>query len=412
MYKNFTKNTLTLAGGTYIAQVISLVSLPILSRMYLPEIFGYFAIYMAILLLLVSISSMRYEFAIVQAKNKNESMYVVIICILLNIFITCLSFLIIFFYFFFEFNTFKNIGLITYLIPFNLLFLGTFNILTNWLLKNNKFRNISKLYIIQNILIFASQIIFGLIGFNQGLIIGYFFGSSVIFLYTFFNFVIIFKGREKLSTKKLKNTAKKYIDLPKFSTIGVFADNFSMQAPIFFISSLFSSILVGSFNMVMKALYFPLGAISGAINNVLFKKISSLTNTNPELIRPLIIKISFFLFLAMLPFILIFWLFGPEIFLFILGKEWIIAGELSKILVIVIAVRFIVSSCNSVMLINKNIKLGVLWQLFRFCTITVTLSYFVYNDISFNFLMYVFLIHECTVYFIYFLLILNKSNIR
>ena len=286
MYKNFTKNTLTLAGGTYIAQVISLVSLPILSRMYLPEIFGYFAIYMAILLLLVSISSMRYEFAIVQAKNKNESMYVVIICILLNIFITCLSFLIIFFYFFFEFNTFKNIGLITYLIPFNLLFLGTFNILTNWLLKNNKFRNISKLYIIQNILIFASQIIFGLIGFNQGLIIGYFFGSSVIFLYTFFNFVIIFKGREKLSTKKLKNTAKKYIDLPKFSTIGVFADNFSMQAPIFFISSLFSSILVGSFNMVMKALYFPLGAISGAINNVLFKKISSLTNTNPELIRP------------------------------------------------------------------------------------------------------------------------------
>ena len=82
MYKNLITNTLTLAGGTYIAQIITLISLPLLSRLFIPKLFGEFAIYMAILLLLSSISTLRYEFAIVQTKNKEESINVVIIIII------------------------------------------------------------------------------------------------------------------------------------------------------------------------------------------------------------------------------------------------------------------------------------------------------------------------------------------
>ena len=410
MYKNLITNTLTLAGGTYIAQIITLISLPLLSRLFIPKLFGEFAIYMAILLLLSSISTLRYEFAIVQTKNKEESINVVIICLILNVLITFLTFVIIFF-FLFEFKIFKNIGLYIYLIPVNLLFLGSLNILKNWFLNNNQYKSISKLSIVQNILVFTFQISLGLIGLNKGLILGYFIGNTLIFFYVFYNFVQLFKEIENLSIGRLKITAKKYANLPKFSTFGVFADNFSIQAPIFILSSSFSSTFIGSFNMVMRALHFPLSAISNSINNVLFKQVASLTNDKSRLVRSLIIKTSFVLLLVMLPFIFIFWFFGPDLFLIVLGREWVFAGELSRILVFVIAIRFIVSSCNSIMLINQNIKYGVIWQFFRLCTITVTLSYSVYLDISFNFLMYIFLVHEFIVYLIYYLLILNKSNL-
>ena len=69
----FSKNVLTLMTGTTIAQTIPVAISPILTRIYTPEDFGIFAIYLAITAILGNIVSGRYELAIMIPKKDEDA---------------------------------------------------------------------------------------------------------------------------------------------------------------------------------------------------------------------------------------------------------------------------------------------------------------------------------------------------
>ena len=57
-------NILTLMVGTTLSQAVPIAIMPILTRIYTPEDFGLYAIYGAIITILGTIASGRYELAI------------------------------------------------------------------------------------------------------------------------------------------------------------------------------------------------------------------------------------------------------------------------------------------------------------------------------------------------------------
>ena len=67
----FNRNVLTLMTGTTIAQAIPIAITPILTRIYTPEDFGVFALFMAIASIFGTIVNGRYELAIMLPR-KNE----------------------------------------------------------------------------------------------------------------------------------------------------------------------------------------------------------------------------------------------------------------------------------------------------------------------------------------------------
>ena len=60
-------------SGTALAQAMSLIVAPVLSRLYRPEDFGIFAMYLAVLTLAAPIVSVRYELAIVPAESDEDA---------------------------------------------------------------------------------------------------------------------------------------------------------------------------------------------------------------------------------------------------------------------------------------------------------------------------------------------------
>ena len=64
----FSRNVLTLMTGTTIAQAIPITISPILTRIYTPEDFGVFALFVAIVGFIAVIASGRYEQAIMLPK--------------------------------------------------------------------------------------------------------------------------------------------------------------------------------------------------------------------------------------------------------------------------------------------------------------------------------------------------------
>ena len=71
---NSDKKIAILVTGTLVAQLITILLTPLLSRIYSPSDFGLFAIFFSTTGILSSIIGGRYEIAIVQPKKMSESM--------------------------------------------------------------------------------------------------------------------------------------------------------------------------------------------------------------------------------------------------------------------------------------------------------------------------------------------------
>ena len=66
---SYARNVITLMTGTGLAQAIPIAISPILTRLYSPEDFGTFGLYMAIVTIASVLVTGRYELAILLPKN-------------------------------------------------------------------------------------------------------------------------------------------------------------------------------------------------------------------------------------------------------------------------------------------------------------------------------------------------------
>ena len=77
-------------------------------------------------------------------------------------------------------------------------------------------------------------------------------------------------------------------------------------------------------------------------------------------------------------------------------------------LVVAVAIRFAVSPISTVLVLEKNIKKGVFWQVLYLCTITPTLYFG--SDLAIEQFFLVFVLHEVILYLIYLVLILKGTK--
>ena len=93
---SFARNVLTLMTGTTIAQAIPIAISPILTRIYTPEDFGVFALYMSIASIIAVLATGRYELAIMLPKKDEDAVNIVALSIIIAFFVSLISFLIVF----------------------------------------------------------------------------------------------------------------------------------------------------------------------------------------------------------------------------------------------------------------------------------------------------------------------------
>ncbi|EFK95942.1 polysaccharide biosynthesis protein, partial [sediment metagenome] len=73
----FIKNIFTLLSGSTIAQVITLLAIPVLTRIFTPQDFGFFAVYFSLATIVSTVATGRYELAIMLPKHKKDALSIV-----------------------------------------------------------------------------------------------------------------------------------------------------------------------------------------------------------------------------------------------------------------------------------------------------------------------------------------------
>jgi O-antigen/teichoic acid export membrane protein len=406
IYSEFATNVKTLLTGSIIAQIITMIISPFLTRIYTPESFGIFSIIIATVTILTPISTGRYEIAGLVAKNKIESNSLFEIS-----FWSALFFLIIFISIIFidknlVFNLFNlsKIGNLIYLLPFLLFFSNILNSLKYFLNRNKNYKLISIVNIKFSITVAFVSIFLGLLKISEGLVISTFLATffliiSIICKLNFFNY-------NNLLTKKknLIKLAKKYKNFPLFNASTSMLDNLTMSLPILFLTKNYSLEIVGFYSLILRVAMAPFTFISQAVSEVLIKEVSDRINEKNNSLN-FLLKVSLSLTLFSIIPIIIFYTYGSNIFIFFFGEKWAKAGIYLGILVPSIMVKFIVSSVSSVFSSSGNNHLAAIWKILAFLS-TYLFLYIFSGKITVNYLLSQLVILDICLYLLYFSLII------
>ncbi len=334
---NFITNVLKLVSGSVASQVLGILLLPIVSRIYSPDDFGIFQLFLAISGILVIVSTFSYQFAIMLPKTEEDAANVTSVCMVL---VTLTSLLIGVIVLFIPGNVddiFKTPGISTYLplLPLITFLNGIFFVQNYWLSRRTRFGVISGSRVTNTLTTKVLQIglakpsvtPFGLIG---GYIAGFAF-ADLVMLKGVKKDIQVFK---KVSIKRMKELAIQYKHFPLFSSWSSIANTISPQVPSFLLAFFYSTSVVGHFSLANQVVNLPMGIVGSAIGQVFFQKVSEVKNGNGKGDMKTIVGEVYnkLISIGLFPMILLI-LIGEQIFTFVFGNEWGIAGTYVKILI-------------------------------------------------------------------------------
>ncbi|MCG3667919.1 oligosaccharide flippase family protein [Aliarcobacter butzleri] len=335
---DFRKNVLILMTGTTIAQAIPIAISPILTRIYTPEDFGVFAVYMAIVSILVVFTTGQYDLAIMLPKYEKSAISIVRLSLVINTIFSSSIFIVIFIFFnFFQSLLDENsLGYFLYLIPLSVFLIGCYNTLNYWLNRKKQYKTLSTNKVAQSFTSSTSSITFGIQDFGKdGLIISQLLAQVVVvaLLIKKIKMSFLFQSFEKL---KILALAKRYIKFPKITMIQSFFSNTTAELPVIIISSFFALKDAGFYSLAQRVVASPISIISSSFFQVFYQSFS-IEKNKQKFYKMKFIKIN-----AMLlpPFILL-WFFLEPLFGFVFGEEWVVAGVYSQILFPLLYMKFL-----------------------------------------------------------------------
>lgn len=372
----YARNVLTLMTGTSVAQAIPIAVSPILTRIYGPEQFGLFALFMAVVSIVGVLVTGRYEQAIVLPKHDRDAMQVVALSVLLSFGLSCLLLVVVVI-----FNTpiavfFGNRDLAPWLywVPLSTMLTGVYQSLNYWSNRKSQYKRLAISRTLQSGCTSGGQLAGGGVG-TGGLVGGQMAGQllSVLAL----AYIIWQEDRKFISgirRARIVILAKKYINFPKFLILAHGFNTASSQMPVMLLGALFSASSAGFYNLTQRVLGAPITLVSGALGDV-FRQEASHAYAHHGNCREVYLRtLRRLILISVLPFS-VFYFIAPDFFSWVFGNEWRIAGEYACILTPMFFLRFVVSPLSSVFIVAEAQRLDLLWQILLFVMVVVSLLF-------------------------------------
>jgi O-antigen/teichoic acid export membrane protein len=380
----FIKQVSGLAGGTALAQAINLLSLPILTRLYSPSDFGVYALLGMAAAIAGVFVSFRYEIAILAVDTMEEA----VDCVYLVMWLSLIGSSIILIGYLVFSALMPMIGSNSTALIVSIFFVLIFsaNIQALYYLNNRKmqYKYMTKGRVYSALAFSLLSISYGyLYRSYEGLLIGSVAGAFINFIYLYIrtegiNYSAMFK-----SYGRVKEVAIKNIRFPKYLVPSSILDRFSSQFHVAVFSRYFGDAFTGALYLHAKVVSVPISLVGSAIGDVFKRNASEQLRSNGQC-RVLFVKTAVTLFLLVLVPSVILMLFAPEIYVFVFGEEWALAGEFSQILAPVFALGFVVSPLSSLIYLESNQKYDLYLQLFLVVMLLVGISYAVINNSAYQ----------------------------
>jgi len=323
------KNIAKISTGTLIGQLISVITLPIITRIYGPTVIGVWTLLYSIATLIKSFSDLGMTNSLMTEDEEFiESTYKVTTTIVAIISLIS-AFVVTFCYANFV-NAIKINLVFLFVLTSSIIFITQqIQVCYTWLNRKGEYDILMKNPLIKNGSYGIIAILLGIFGIKTyGYFIGYIIGLTITLFHMKRNLPRYFFTSD---IQLMKNTLIRNKRFILFQMPTSFLANFKNQLPVLLIQRLWGSKLLGYYSITVKLLQIPSTLLAKAIGRVFFQTTAMLQREGKPLGAYVYKNIIKGMKVATLPMIFLM-AFGDVIAIIFLGNGWEIAGDFVRIL--------------------------------------------------------------------------------
>jgi O-antigen/teichoic acid export membrane protein len=343
----FIRNVSIITSGTAVAQLLIVAFTPIITRYYGPEAFGLLGTFLAVVAVVTPVAALSYPIAIVLPKEDSDAKGIAKLSsrIAIGIASVITLGLLVSGDWLLGLLRLQTISSFILIIPLAMLFSARLQIAQQWLIRKKHFTITARVTVL-NALILHSAIT--AIGFFKPIAAVLIVLSTVSILINFLMLVISVKKADAqdhprenpVSILSQWELAKKYYDFPMYRSPQILLNTFSSSLPVLMLAAFFGPTAAGFYALCERALSLPGALIGNSVFQVFYHRITEAAHRG-ENIAELIVKATIGLAsVGFVPFALVV-AFGPWLFGFAFGKEWVVSGEYARWLALWIYLNFI-----------------------------------------------------------------------
>ncbi len=407
---NFLKSITILSSGSLVAQLVTIISFPFITRLYSPEEIGLYTFIITFVQIFMAIINGRYDISIITESEERRVFKLIKLALVLSFFLSLIiSFSYLSYVLLFEDKGIHGLGL-SMAILLLLISFGLTNVLNAY---NNRAKEY-KLMTIVNLIRVTTQnvgpifLAFLKIGM-LGLLLPYIIGQYLALSRQAKSLKTHLKTIKAIPFKDLKEVMKLHSKQPLFSVPAIFANSFSYASLTFFITSLYGMGIVGYYAISVRLLGMPLSLISGNVSKIFIQEASTEYKNTGQFYTSFkkVLQLQFFI---AVPMVILLMVFSPSVFRVVFGEGWERAGEYVTILAPMFGARFIVTAVSPGLVVaNKQgyelfLQAGFILAAFVSFIITKQL------DLSIERFLVLISTSFTTIYILYFIVVYRFSK--
>ncbi len=331
----FARSTAILTSAAAIQNLMVLAVSPILSRLFSPEEFGAVGLLYAIAALPATASTGHYYLAVMQTRKRRESINIIALawsCVMLTTVVAAAIVGIVHFFPHLFGGAGGDLGPLLLLIPLVMLSEGSLATGRIWDLRQADYRSLFRNRLIETGGTIVVQMGAGLLGAGPlGLACGRLLGvgaASADAAAVFFR-SIGSRGRRVMSVRGIRKAAGRYWRFPAYHTPAELLGALCRQMPPLLLAVYFSVEAIGLYWMANRVLERPVLLFGADMSRVFLQQVAERRDRDRGVLG-LFVKVTLLMAaLALPPFIVVI-IFGPQLFAFVFGAEWQLAGEYAR----------------------------------------------------------------------------------
>ncbi|TXD37377.1 oligosaccharide flippase family protein [Lujinxingia vulgaris] len=332
----FFKNVALLASGTLVAQLITVASTPVLSRLFLPAAFGVLGMLNSVVNILAGVSALRYDMAIVLPAEDDDAANLLSLSLAILTTLTLITLIVI---------TLGRVPLAERLgqpdaadwlwwVPPLVFVTGVFQILSYWCSRRKEFKRLSISQVAASATSAGSKIGAGVAALGPlGLVAGQAAGQIIASLVLLAQVLRedFSRLRGAFSAERIRKVARTYRDFPRYNAPVTLINGLTNGLPVLLFGLIFDAATAGLYSVAYLILKMPVTLVSNSVRQVYYQRASERLNQGlplyPDHKRTTLILLGAGILPAIAAALL-----SPPLFGLVLGEEWVGAGGFARYL--------------------------------------------------------------------------------
>ncbi len=351
----FASQVVVVAGGTAAAQAITVAFSPFVTRLYGPEAYGILGIFAAMTALLAPVATLALAAAVVLPVSERDARALARLSITAS---ASVALVLVFVFIVLRAEIASAFGFAApaaylLLIPAVVFLSGVEQTWRQWLVRKQRFRTISGAGIARAVLVGSSKVGIGtLLPTAPVLLIlntlGHGVHATLLWIGSRRSPVQTGCGgdrrRASVARTELRDIIRRYRDFPLYRAPQQLLNAGSHSLAPLLLAAFFGPVPAGFYALSRSALGLPLTLVSSSVGTVLLPRLARTAQRGQKL-RSVLLKTTLGLVLiGIMPFGAVV-AFGPWLFGFVFGGEWVVAGQYSQWLALMLLVQFASTPC-------------------------------------------------------------------